>query len=965
VSPEGAVRYWPSIAQEGSSTEISAELNGQECYSLTEVPGVGCLLATTTATLLLIHHTGQSIACRRLALPTGLLGGIGRRVSSLLWGAQGGGGGEGRLVRVAASEEGSQGELYVLTSAGLQKWQLRDDGEEVLHYESDVGALVRDAVWASQPRAEGTAAWLKLWLMDLSVEEDRAILLVAGIDQHSSSPVLQYGVASLFTRGAEPPMSLTSYTTVPGLACMLGEGEEPRQHKLVAIGDWAFVFNREGVLMVGMNRQQGEQERLASHILGAGRTNDCPLFFSSQHGVVSLTPVSAPSSSLEQSTLEATDLSSLQGLQDSLNCSITATGLQDLTTSESKTDQLKAAFLQFCKRSHGQAQTIVDELFPPGLSDPVDSSLDRLVIGLSQQLVDDFPASDPRWVESLPGGASAASSSSMSLLVLRQLEDKLSCHQFFISFLKQCGLWERLAAVTMRGIVMATSTLLAEHGEKIVAAITLRTLHQEHQPVMDQAVKMVLLDREVTASGSLTDQDHFYREISRVDEVVASLVAVARHSVSSDSPRRLLAALSSVNKVVVAVLRECLDARNKRTAEFQATQQLEYLPWTAALRPHLQALARLAVEQGAPVCEEVGQKTAVYKQVVDLADLLLDSYTSQLTSLADKPERKETLRSAFARDRSMLLSLLVERKVWEEAASLAEKYHDFDMLVRICEETGNKEKLEGYMEKFASEDFSSHVYAWYVKEGKQSRLLSLAKPGQARPDLSSFLSSHSSISWLHDIHTGKHAEASATLHQLAVRETEALARRKTQLSLAKLTILASGEAEAEVTRRLFQIENEMKLIAAQEQLPSCVLRQFGFDRESMRVLTAREMIELYIGDENTEADYIDFKKALDLLGFASLEEEDRQSVWLHIWSRSILRNTWTDIDVDNPLESVRDTVFFRLVEFAFMQGADLTEFLPKPETLLQSEELGELSGSANFKFLIQTGYEHIQRVCAH
>ena len=544
-----------------------------------------------------------------------------------------------------------------------------------------------------------------------------------------------------------------------------------------------------------------------------------------------------------------------------------------------------------------------------------------------QQLVDDFPASDPRWVESLPGGASAASSSSMSLLVLRQLEDKLSCHQFFISFLKQCGLWERMAAVTVRGIVMATSTLLAEHGEKIVGAITLRTLHQEHQPVMDQAVKMVLLEREVTASGSLTDQDHFYREISRIDEVVASLVAVARHTISSDSPRRLLATLSSVNKVVVAVLRECLDARNKRTAEFRASQQLEYLPWTAVLRPHLQTLARLAVEQGAAVCEEVGQKTAVYRQVVDLADLLLDSYASQLTSLADKPERKEALRSAFARDRSMLISLLVERKVWEEAASLAEKYQDFDMLVRICEETGNKEKLEGYMEKFASEDFSSHVYAWYVKEGKQSRLLSLAKPGQARPDLSSFLSSHSSISWLHDIHTGKHAEASSTLHQLAVRETEALARRKTQLSLAKLTILASGEAEVEVARRLDQIENEMKLIAAQEQLPSCVLRQFGFDRESMRVLTAREMIELYIGDENTEADYIDFKKALDLLGFASLEEEDRQSVWLHIWSRSILRNTWTDIDVDNPLESVRTETGYTL-EMTFLLSGSGYSLLP-------------------------------------
>ena len=39
---------------------------------------------------------------------------------------------------------------------------------------------------------------------------------------------------------------------------------------------------------------------------------------------------------------------------------------------------------------HVQAQTIVDELFPPGLSDPVDSSLDRLVIGLSQVLT--FPS---------------------------------------------------------------------------------------------------------------------------------------------------------------------------------------------------------------------------------------------------------------------------------------------------------------------------------------------------------------------------------------------------------------------------------------------------------------------------------------------------------------------------------------------------------------------------------------------
>ena len=131
------------------------------------------------------------------------------------------------------------------------------------------------------------------------------------------------------------------------------------------------------------------------------------------------------------------------------------------------------------------------------------------------------------------------------------------------------------------------------------------------------------------------------------------------------------------------------------------------------------------------------------------------------------------------------------------------------------------------------------------------------------------------------------------------------------------------------------VEQEMCLVAAQEQLPTQVRRgrspvtfisrpqvlsQFGFDRESMRVLTPREMIELYVGEENIDADHIDFKKALDLLDFVNLDEEEKEVIWLHIWCRSIMKNTWTDIDKDNPLDSVRDTVFFRLVEFAFMQG---------------------------------------------
>ena len=91
VSPEGFVRYWSSIAHEGSFVEISADLKGEECASLTYVQVVGCILATTTSTLcLLTPSVGQNlISCRTLKPPQGMLAGFGRRMSSFIFGTGG------------------------------------------------------------------------------------------------------------------------------------------------------------------------------------------------------------------------------------------------------------------------------------------------------------------------------------------------------------------------------------------------------------------------------------------------------------------------------------------------------------------------------------------------------------------------------------------------------------------------------------------------------------------------------------------------------------------------------------------------------------------------------------------------------------------------------------------------------------------------------------------------------------
>ncbi len=67
-------------------------------------------------------------------------------------------------------------------------------------------------------------------------------------------------------------------------------------------------------------------------------------------------------------------------------------------------------------------------------------------------------------------------------------------------------------------------------------------------------------------------------------------------------------------------------------------------------------------------------------KVTELADLVLDSYRSQLASLPPGGEKREEVGRQMERDRDQLIGPLVDRKLYEEAASLAEKYLDFDAL---------------------------------------------------------------------------------------------------------------------------------------------------------------------------------------------------------------------------------------------------------------------------------------------
>lgn len=80
--------------------------------------------------------------------------------------------------------------------------------------------------------------------------------------------------------------------------------------------------------------------------------------------------------------------------------------------------------------------------------------------------------------------------------------------------------------------------------------------------------------------------------------------------------------------------------------------------------------------------------------------------------------------------------------------------------------------------------------------------------------------------------------------------------------------------------------------------------------------------QMYICDENVLANELDFKKALDLLNFVE-DEVERDSCRLRIWARAILRDAWTQLDTDNVLQSIANTVFFKIIDFSLAHGNDL------------------------------------------
>lgn len=529
------------------------------------------------------------------------------------------------------------------------------------------------------------------------------------------------------------------------------------------------------------------------------------------------------------------------------------------------------------------------------------------------------------------------------VIITNQLEEKLETHRALICLLQASGgAWEALTSLTTStSSLLPTKLLLCEHAEKLVVALSLRKAQLKYGSILEEAIHRVLVKRQRNEQNQprqshLTAQDLFYREVTRIDDLFWALVELEREQMmlggggQENLPRsgsnlnhhNQTAYVLSVTELFTAAFADVCLYRQANGAIYAsaALASADYVPWSSAehvsgvretLLAQFELLLKVAAvdrfahtaHQLAPSEAELeGKYGLVASKIVELADIVLDSYASQMAAMQGSGEEDEVLannekvsalKSAFAKTRYTCLLPLLQLKQYERAASLAEKYEDFDVLIKICEELGNEEQLQAYAAKFAAKGFSEHLFEWYLREGKQGKMLG-SSAGKHNYKLAHFLSKHESLNWLHQIHLGEFKDASGTLKRLATVEETIPARKKTLLSLGKLCLIAGAENGA-TPEDYGHFDEKLKLLQYQEGLSEVLLKRQGLEKGSLKVLSAEQLVELLTsGVEGPNEDVHNFVAALEI---ADLVEKQtslaaHEALVLHIWRRAFLKDEY-------------------------------------------------------------------------
>ncbi|CAB3236401.1 unnamed protein product [Arctia plantaginis] len=970
VSPEGTVRYWSSVGQEGVYVDISCELAGQECERLSDYTPEGLVLATTTCTVVLLTPTvvdgRATVTCRQLRPPSGWLGGIGRRVSLLFFGSMPAHADTKLVGVVVLPGSGETESTIALVSGGpaLQLWR----GTEL--YEHELRRPLTEAHARDHLAPHGDLNSLEIMALDVRASGNNGLLLLIATVNVARSPEMRYAIAHISVEDPSHPR-VTSLALARGWAAE--GGEAPR---FVPLAHRAMLYTTNYIALVSTTMSNDKVDYIdicgaGDRVLGAEICGGVPLIFSAKHGVLALlcndNMISTPSM-CESPMGSPCPSDTCEG-----NLSLYAIDPHEVSlVTRDACGKLKTAFLFHVRRDAVACRALVAELFAGAPSErDVDSVLDRTVLTIATEMLDDVPTGDPRWKPRGGRVADVSLGSSAALELEVQLRDKQRAFTLFIDFLRAVGLWQRLGLVTNEsgGGVMSTESALGALAEQLAIATTLRKLqHGADGQLIDAAINEVVNGsssegeeeewvEEALSSGALSPVDVCYRRASRVWRV---LRALAR----APPPQHAARARALHDAATINILTSVMQAVHKVRAQWQANGSAApasppspHSPHSPplgprALLPALVDLHKRALTGFALNCGEASLRAALYEAAGALADLLL--------SEADHLRHSSHTAHLYERMRRDVIQPFIDEGQVERAAALAEKFKDFELLIEMCIKNDDYDRLFSYIDKYTSEGMAETTFAWLAERSGRLRaalvrVVGVRWAGRLREWLGA-APPRAPLLALHQLQHAHHLRAAATLAHLARNEHDSLGRMTTMASLAKLCLVASDETDVQTSEIWQKLESRLSLAELHTSLPRDIKIHHGLDEDDTKVLPPEELVQMYIESDSSSLTEYDYKKALDLTDFIQ-DMERRDDLRLRVWCACICRDDWSNCRVDSPNDELNSKMFFRLIDLVHIMGGDLELLLPPVEDILTAPELAELVSDSRFHFIIKYGYE--------
>lgn len=237
-------------------------------------------------------------------------------------------------------------------------------------------------------------------------------------------------------------------------------------------------------------------------------------------------------------------------------------------------------------------------------------------------------------------------------------------------------------------------------------------------------------------------------------------------------------------------------------------------------------------------------------QLVSIVSTLCELYSECIRWCAaegsDSSKREGLdLTQAYKERRGGWLRSLVNCGHKIDARRIAEVYQIYRTLVEILVEdlrmeqsssNGNPvvaiglvEKLREYIQSFGF-DFAKVLYQYYI-ETKQLKSLLKQFP-EFNEYLEKFFASgnYGRISWIHDLSVGKYSEVARTLFKVSSTQGSTVNQRL-GLSIAKLSVLASGSTTGASAVLKDQIDSQMEFVNIKE----AVFRQVAFQSSSREI----------------------------------------------------------------------------------------------------------------------------------